>query len=129
MNMKEFDLENNEKIASGFKIPEGYFDDFESKMMLKLPNTELKVIPLIAKRKFWFSAIAALFLIAISIGMYLNFSRNELTTNEEYLLAFESSITTDEIAEHLTDEDLNKIEESLNLLDPETAQYAQEYLQ
>ena len=127
--MKEFDLENSEKIKSGFKIPEGYFDDFESKIMQQLPQKEIKVVPLFTKNKFWFSAMAALFLIAISVGIYLDFSKTEKLTTDDYLLACESTITTDEIAEHLTEEDITKIEQSLHLLDSETAQYAKEYLQ
>ena len=127
--MKEFDLENSEKIKSGFKIPEGYFEDFESKIMQQLPQKEIAVVPLFAKKKFWFSAIAALFLIAISVGMYLDFSKTEKLTTDNYLLTFESSMTTDEIAEHLTEEDITKIEQSLHLFDSETAQYAKEYLQ
>ena len=127
--MKEFDLENSEKIKSGFKIPDGYFDDFESKIMQQIPQKESKIIPLFAKKKFWFSAVAALFLIALSVGMYLNFSETQLSFSEDYQLAFENSITTDQIIEHLTDEDITKLEQSLNLFDTETAQYAQEYLQ
>ena len=127
--MKEFDLENSEKIKSGFKVPEGYFEDFESKIMQQLPQKEIAVVTLFAKKKFWFSAIAALFLIAISVGMYLNFSKTEKLTTDDYLLTFESSMTTDEIAEHLTEEDITKIEQSLHLYDSETAQYAKEYLQ
>ena len=127
--MKEFDLENSEKIKSGFKVPEGYFEDFESKIMQQLPQKEIAVVTLFAKKKFWFSAIAALFLIAISVGMYLNFSKTEKLTTDDYLLTFESSMTTDEIAEHLTDEDITKIEQSLHLFDSETARYAKEYLQ
>ena len=127
--MKEFDLENSEKIKSGFKIPEGYFEDFESKIMQQLPQKKIAVVPLFAKKKFWFSAIAALFLIAISVGMYLDFSKTEKLTTDDYLLTFESSMTTDEIAEHLTEEDITKIEQSLHLFDSETARYAKEYLQ
>ena len=127
--MKEFDLENSEKIKSGFKIPENYFEDFESKIMSQISLKETKVIPLFGKKKFWFSAIAAVFIIAISVSMYLDFSKTEKINSDDYLVAFESSMTTDEIAEHLTDEDITKIEQSLTILDTETAQYAKEYLQ
>jgi hypothetical protein len=126
--MKQFDLENDDKINSGFKIPEHYFEQFENKIMNQISEKEVKVISLFEKRKFWLSAVAAVFVVGFLTVTYLNFSQNDQIIAEDYL-AYDSSITTEEIAEHLTDEDINKIEESLNLYNDETTNYEKEYLQ
>ena len=45
--MKQFDLENNKEIKSGFKVPENYFEQFEAKMMAQIPvEKETKVVSL-----------------------------------------------------------------------------------
>jgi hypothetical protein len=44
--MKQFDLDNDPKIDSGFRIPENYFEQFEAKIMSQLPEREVKVISL-----------------------------------------------------------------------------------
>lgn len=36
--MKNFDLENNDKITTGFKTPENYFEQFEAKMMRQIES-------------------------------------------------------------------------------------------
>ena len=52
--MKEFRLDNEPKITSGFKTPEGYFDDLSEKINANLPKNEPKVISIFQKRKTWF---------------------------------------------------------------------------
>jgi hypothetical protein len=126
--MKQFDLENDDKINSGFKIPDDYFNQFESKIMNQISEKEVKVVSIFERRKFWLSAVAAVFAVGILTTVYLNFNQNDSIIAEDYL-AYDNSITTEEIAEHLTDDDINKIEESLNLYDNETTDYAKEYLQ
>ena len=50
MNMKPFDIEHNEKITTGFKTPENYFEQFEAKMMAQIPvEKEVKVVSLFQK--------------------------------------------------------------------------------
>jgi hypothetical protein len=126
--MKQFDLENDDKINSGFKIPDDYFNQFESKIMTQISEKEVKVVSIFERRKFWLSAVAAVFAVGILTTVYLNFNQNDSIIAEDYF-AYDNSITTEEIAEHLTDDDINKIEESLNLYDNETTDYAKEYLQ
>ena len=43
--MRTFKLDNEPKIESGFKIPEHYFENFSSIIMEKMPEDEIKVIP------------------------------------------------------------------------------------
>ena len=126
--MKEFDLENNQKIESGFKIPDQYFESLEFKIMDQLTKNPVKVISLFETRKFWIGSIAAILLIAITALFYFNNSETSNTNTEEYL-TYQTNLCTEDIVEHLTDEDIIKIEASLNLYDVETVQYAKKYLQ
>ena len=126
--MKEFDLENNQKIESGFKIPDQYFESLEFKIMDQITNNPVKVISLFETRKFWIGSVAAILLIAITALLYFNNSEISNTNTEEYL-TYQTNLSTEDIVEHLTDDDILKIEASLNLYDAETVQYAKKYLQ
>ena len=126
--MKEFDLENNQKIESGFKIPDQYFESLEFKIMDQITNNPVKVISLFETRKFWIGSVAAILLITITALLYFNNSEISNINTEEYL-TYQTNLSTEDIVEHLTDDDILKIEASLNLYDADTVQYAKEYLQ
>lgn len=126
--MKEFDLENNQKIESGFKIPDQYFESLEFKIMDQITKNPVKVISLFETRKFWIGSVAAILLISITALFYFNNSEISNTNTEEYL-TYQTNLSTEDIVEHLTDDDILKIEASLNLYDAETVQYAKKYLQ
>ena len=126
--MKEFDLENNQKTESGFKIPDQYFESLEFKIMDQITNNPVKAISLFETRKFWIGSVAAILLIAITALFYFNNSETSNTNTEEYL-TYQTNLSTEDIVEHLTDDDILKIEASLNLYDTETVQYAKKYLQ
>jgi hypothetical protein len=52
--MKPFTLNNNDaKITTGFKTPEGYFEALESKLSAQLPANELKVIAFYQRKTTW----------------------------------------------------------------------------
>ena len=125
--MKQFDLDNDPKIDNGFRIPENYFEQFEAKIMSKISEKELKVISIFETRKFWFSAVAAVFVIGLFTTMYLNNIKTENISTEDYL-ACATTISTEDIIENLSDEDITSIEESLDLYDQDTKNYAKEYL-
>ena len=125
--MKQFDLDNDQKIDSGFRIPENYFEQFEAKMMSQLPKKEVKVISIFETRKFWFSAVAVVFVISLFTTIYLSNNTNENISAEDYL-ACQTTISTEDIIDNLSDDDITAIEESLDLYDQETKNYAKEYL-
>ncbi|MEO8234109.1 MAG: hypothetical protein ABI549_01730 [Flavobacterium sp.] len=125
--MKQFDLDNDPKIDSGFRIPENYFEQFEAKMMNQLSEKEVKVISLFETRNFWFSAVAAVFVVGLFTTMYLNTTKVDNITTEDYL-ACATTISTEDIIENLSDDDITAIEESLDLYDQDTKNYAKEYL-
>lgn len=125
--MKDFKLEQFPKINSGFKVPEGYFDDFDTKIVIQLPQNEAKVISIFRKPYIWISAVAAIFVVGFFISMfYYNLDNNSLS-NEDYLLINEN-LNTEDLVEHLSENDIQSLENSLTIYDLETTKLAQENL-
>jgi hypothetical protein len=131
--MKDFNL-NNEKIKSGFKVPEGYFEQFESKMLNQLiVENEPKVISLWQNKRVWMTSIAAVLLVSIALPIY--FSMNNTTTSVvedetiETYLAMQPTMSNYEIATELTNEDFASLEESLALNDDAVELYLEENYQ
>ena len=121
MNMKNFDLENNDKIPTGFNTPENYFEQFEAKIIhqISAKQTEksaVKVVSLFHRKQVWISSIAALFLLSIALPVYFN-SVNESTLEafaiEDYLA--QQSVGTTELTNHLTNDDILELETSLGV--------------
>lgn len=128
--MKKIDLENDNKIESGFKIPDNYFDSFEDRLMQKIEfaSEEPKVVSLWQHKSVWISGIAAVFVISIGTWMYFEQQKIEnIEISQEYL-AYESDITTEDIAKHLTDEELTNLELEITDFDTQTESYINEYL-
>ena len=116
--MKQFDLENNKEIKSGFKVPENYFEQFEAKMMEQISKEkETKVVSLFYRKQVWISSIAAVLLLAIAIPVYFNMANNnnlDATTIEMYL-SQQQGIGITELSKHLTDEDIVALEQNLSI--------------
>lgn len=130
--MKDFNL-NNEKINTGFKVPEGYFEQFESKILNQLVvENEPKVISLWQRKRVWMTSIAAVLLVSIALPIYFSMntsiSKVEDETIETYL-AMQPSITNYEIAAQLTNEDFASLEENLALNDDAVTLYLEENYQ
>lgn len=68
--MKEFKINDGNKITSGFTTPEGYFDEFSIDInnSLSQPNNDRKVISINTKR--WITSVAAVLIIALSATVY-----------------------------------------------------------
>lgn len=116
--MKQFDLENNKEIKSGFKVPENYFEQFEAKMMAQIPvEKETKVVSLFYKKQVWISSIAAVLLLAIAIPVYFNMAKeNNLDAGTiEVYLSQQQGIGITELSKHLTDEDIAELENNLSI--------------
>ncbi|MGX7668477.1 hypothetical protein [Flavobacterium pedocola] len=127
MDMKKFDLHNDPKIETGFKIPENYFENFEDRLMQQLPEKEVRVVSLWQKRTTWISAVAAVFVVSFGIWMYNTYQSTEMSISTEQYLAYQSDITTEDIAMQLTDEDISSIEKDLGLYGTESETYINEY--
>ena len=116
--MKQFDLENNKEIKSGFKVPENYFEQFEAKMMEQISKEkETKVVSLFYRKQVWISSIAAVLLLAIAIPIYFNMAKeNNLDAGTiEVYLSQQQGIGITELSKHLTDEDIAELENNLSL--------------
>jgi hypothetical protein len=71
--------------------------------------------------------VAAVFVIGLFTTMYLNNIKTENISTEDYL-ACATTISTEDIIDNLSDDDITAIEESLDLYDQDTKNYAKEYL-
>ena len=65
--MKEFKLDTNPKIRTGFKTPELYFDTLSEKVMQQLPKKESKVISIFRNKKHIVLMVAAIFVMALLV--------------------------------------------------------------
>jgi LPS O-antigen subunit length determinant protein (WzzB/FepE family) len=90
--MKTFKLDNETKIEPGFKVPDHYFDNFSVAMMQQLEQNETPVISIFQKKKtIIFSAVAALFVIALMIPVLVQ--QEKTSTDEIGTAAIENYIT------------------------------------
>nr|WP_294778227.1 hypothetical protein [uncultured Flavobacterium sp.] len=118
--MKSFKLDNEPKITSGFTTPDGYFDSFREKILGELPKEQPKVVSIFSRRKTWYYAAAAVIVMMLSIPIYNNFSTAseevDAVALEDYITNH-TNISSDEIANLLDQEDLEKMKLELNLED------------
>lgn len=117
--MKEFRLDNEPKITSGFKTPEGYFDDLSEKINANLPKNEPKVISIFQKRKTWIYGIAAVLAISLSVIFYQQ-SQSAETLDAEFLenyIARNTTVSEYDLLELLEKEDIEKIQIDLDIQD------------
>ncbi len=86
--MKEFKLNDYNKITTGFTIPEGYFDQFTVELNNKssLAKTEVKVVSIKTKREL--TLVAAIVVVALSVSVYSKIiisNSDENNTTENYI--------------------------------------------
>jgi len=116
--MNTIDLDKHPKIKPGFKVPENYFDELESKILSQLETEEPKVIQLKSYRKYWFSAVAAVVILAISIPLYQNWKINTTPLDNESIeqyLSYQPNVYTEDIISHLDDSDVISLQEKQSL--------------
>ena len=110
--MKDFKLDSDKKINSGFKIPDNYFDDFSEKVMQRLPKEEPKVISFYTKNKRWIYSAAAVLVISLSVPIVYQMQNKEQesTANEvESYLINHTNISDDDVVNLLNQEDIEKL--------------------
>ena len=109
--MKEFKINSEKNIGSGFKVPESYFTDFSEKVKLKINDTEPKVISIFQKRKNWFSFAAAILIVSLFVSIYTEIAikpTNEKLTLENYITNH-TEISQYDLAALLDSKDIEKI--------------------
>ena len=118
--MEPFNLENHPKIKTGFATPDGYFEQFSEKLLSTISQEEKPVISIFARNKKWFMAIVAVLILGIMIP-FLNKAGNENQALDnaslENYLAYQTTITPEELISTMSNEDFEAIETDLNLDD------------
>lgn len=118
--MKEFKLDNEPKITSGFIIPDTYFDTLSEKITAKLSKQEPKFLLKFISRKKWYYSAAAIVLLTLTVTIFTKYSTKteeiDNITLENYL-AYQSTISEDEIVNLLDQEDLDKMKMEFNFDD------------
>jgi hypothetical protein len=120
MNMKNFNLENEPKIETGFTIPENYFNDFSEKVMQQLPSEKPKVISLYQSNKNWFLTAAAILIVSFTMPTYylVQNNKNEVNASElESYILNHSTVSQDDIVDLLDENDLKEMNVDYNLED------------
>ena len=115
--MKEFKLDNERKITSGFKVPESYFDNLENEVQKKIGEKEIRVISLFTKKN-WIIAAAAVFVLALSIPIVNHINTSSAIIDPvqiETYLTEQSTLSEDDIVELLDEEKIQKIKLELNV--------------
>ncbi|TDW48849.1 hypothetical protein EV144_103368 [Flavobacterium sp. 270] len=118
--MKEFKLENEPKINSGFKTPEHYFDNFSAKVLEKIneEEKEVKVIPFYKRKKVLTILAAAMIVFALMIPIVNNYraTSNDLdeATLETYL-AYQSNLNQYDLIQNLDTKDIQKLDKDVAL--------------
>jgi hypothetical protein len=110
--MENFKLNEHDKIDAGFKIPDGYFEDFTSRLMTSI-ETGPKVIRLKPQRRYRWLTIAAVLAMALSIPAIDSLQISSVGKADggsvENYLAYQSGLSTDDIAEAMTPDDISRI--------------------
>jgi len=118
--MEPFNLENHPKIKSGFTTPEGYFEQFSEKLLFAIPKEEKPVISIFTRKKKWFMAVAAILILGIMIPFLSKNSSESQSLDSaslENYLAYQTTISPEELVSLLDEKDIEAIETDLNLDD------------
>lgn len=118
--MNSFNLENQPKIKSGFKTPDGYFENFSEQLLAKIAQEEKPVISIFQRRRNWLVAAAAVLLIGISIPFLNKANVSSSSVDEETMenyLAYQSTISQYDLINLLDKEDIESLESDLKIDD------------
>lgn len=116
--MKAFKLENEPKITTGFKTPYHYFDNFSTKVLQQINETEVKVIPLYKRKKVLTMLVAALVVIALMIPIVNNYNNTSKDLDEatlETYLSYQSNLNQYDLIKELDTKDIDKLNKSVAL--------------
>ncbi|TDP60887.1 hypothetical protein [Flavobacterium dankookense] len=115
--MKNFSLDNEPKIETGFRVPENYFVTLSEKINDKLPSETPKVIPLYKKKKVWMYSVAAVAVVSMSILLVQQFNTKPSLDSEflENYISQNTSVSQDDIIDLLEQEDIEKLKVDYNL--------------
>lgn len=116
--MKEFKLENEPNIPTGFKAPENYFDDFSAKVLNQINEREVKVIPIYKRKRFLTMLAAAVVFIAMMIPIVNNYNNTSKDLDENTLetyLAYQSNLNQYDLINQLDTKDIESLNKNVAL--------------
>lgn len=114
--MKAFKLENEPKITTGFKTPDYYFDNFSTKVLQQINETEVKVIP-IYRRKKVLAMLAAVVVVGLMIPIVNNYNKSkELDEGAlETYLSYQSNLNQYDLIRELDTKDIEALNKNVAL--------------
>lgn len=128
--MKNFKLDSELKIKSGFKAPEHYFNSLTDRVMQQVYAQENTTIPLRRNKTAWFSGIAAVFVIALTVSLFFLIETEETYPDDDAIenyLVYQSGISSYDFVQELNEEDLNELESSMAISDETIESYFENY--
>jgi len=103
--MNKFITDNENKIKTGFLVPEGYFDNFDVKIPSEKIRRKASVIQMFAENKKWILSTAAVLIISLTLIFQWNRKVEESYATEiENQLLYNSTISDDDIVNLLDEE-------------------------
>lgn len=109
MNMTHFDENSTDKIKSGFKTPDNYFNEFPQIVMQKIADEEKPVISLFTKQVKVIMAVAASLIIGVAVTQ-VNFSSPTINSVDiENYIAYNSNLTQYDLVNILEEDDINNM--------------------
>jgi hypothetical protein len=116
--MKAFKLENEQKITTGFKTPENYFNDLSGRVLQQLNEQEVKVIPIYKRKKVITMLAAAVIVIALMIPIVNNYNNTSKELDENTLetyLAYQSNLNQYDLINQLDAKDIESLNKNVAL--------------
>jgi len=116
--MKAYKLENEPKIATGFKTPDDYFDNFSTKVLQQINDREVNVIPLYKQKKVIAMLVAAIVIMALMIPIINNYNNKAKDLDEatlETYLSYQSNLNQYDLIKELDSKDIDKLSKSVAL--------------
>ena len=110
--MKDFKLDSEVRIKSGFMASEAYFESFADRLMLQLPVREVKVVPLYKRRPVWLTSAAAALVLSLSLVFTQKESAPDNDTIENYIV-YQSGISSYDLIQNLNQEEISELEKSV----------------
>lgn len=110
--MNQFKLDNQPKVNSGFKIPDGYFDTLSDRLSPYIFEEKTKTISLWVRNKQWIYGTAAVIVLSVSLPIMHTIKpiSKEVENNEiENYLTYHSTLTDEDLVDLLNEEDIAKI--------------------
>ncbi|WP_428228600.1 hypothetical protein [Flavobacterium sp.] len=119
--MKTFKLEEETKIATGFKTPEYYFDTLSAKVLQQInEQKKVKVIPIYRRKKVLFIVAAAVVVIAFMIPIVNNYNNTSKDLDEDTLetyLSYQSNLNQYDLIQKLDTKDIQALSQNVAIED------------